>query len=130
MSKNSLFVLRPYKHEGSWVFDDESAGLRKEPFVFGIDEMIERMTGSIPGAEQGFRLVFSARPFPGYAARLEWREEESGGNWYSCPTFGIDGWLCPALLKYFETAPGEIYAKAEPLDARGAPAPGRPVRRG
>jgi hypothetical protein len=24
-----------------------------------------------------------------------------------------EGWLCPALFKYFETAPPELYAKAE-----------------
>jgi hypothetical protein len=125
MSGNSLFVMRPYKHEGSWVFDDESAGLKREPFVFGIDEMIERMAGPIPKAEQGFRLVFSARPFPGYAAKLVWREEEAGGNWYFSPTFGIDGWLCPALLKYFDAAPGEIYVKAEALGAPGPSAPRR-----
>jgi hypothetical protein len=25
----------------------------------------------------------------------------------------MEGWLCPALFKYFEVAPKEIYAKAE-----------------
>jgi hypothetical protein len=116
MSENSLFVLRPYKHEGSWVFDDESVGLHREPFVFGVDEMIERLVGGVPKAEDGFRLVFSPRPFPGYGAKLEWQEEEAGGNWYYSPTFGIKGWLCPALFKYFDAAPREFYAKAEALD--------------
>jgi hypothetical protein len=27
----------------------------------------------------------------------------------------MEGWLCPALLKYFSTAPREIYLKVEPL---------------
>jgi hypothetical protein len=26
---------------------------------------------------------------------------------------GIEGWLCPALFKYFDKAPAELYAKAE-----------------
>jgi hypothetical protein len=26
----------------------------------------------------------------------------------------MEGWLCPALLKYFATAPREIYVKIEP----------------
>ena len=26
----------------------------------------------------------------------------------------MEGWLCPALFKYFDTAPKEIYVKAEP----------------
>lgn len=86
----------PYKYEGLWVFDDPAVGLHREPFVAGIDKMIDQLVASIPGAEHGFRLLFSARPFPGHTVKLEWRREESGGNWYSCPQFGIEGWLCPA----------------------------------
>lgn len=112
---NALQVLRPYKHQGSWVFDDPATGLDREPFVLGIDQMIERLVAPIAGAEKGFRLIFSPRPFPGYAAKLEWRREDSGGNWYFSPTFGIEGWLCPALFKYFDAAPRELYARAEPL---------------
>jgi hypothetical protein len=115
MNANSLFVLRPYRYQSSWVFDDPAVGLEREPFVFGIDEMIDRLVAAIPQAEQGFRLIFSPQVFPGYAAKLEWRREEAGGNWYFSPTFGIEGWLCPALFKYFDAAPKELYAKAEPL---------------
>ena len=110
-----MHVLMPYRHQGSWVFDDPDVGLNKEPFVCGIDDMIDRLVAGVPTAEQGFRLVFSPRPFPGYAAKLEWRREEHGGNWYFSPTYGIEGWLCPALFKYFDRAPAEFYAKAEPL---------------
>jgi len=115
VNANSLQVLRPYKYQGSWVFDDPRVGLVREPFVFGIDEMIDRLVAAIPQAEQGFRLIFSPQIFPAYAAKLEWRREEAGGNWYFSPTFGIEGWLCPALFKYFEAAPKELYAKAEPV---------------
>ncbi len=115
MNANSLFVLRPYRYQSSWVFDDPAVGLAREPFVFGIDEMIDRLVAASPQAEQGFRLIFSSQAFPGYAAKLEWRREEAGGNWYFSPTFGIEGWLCPALFKYFEAAPKELYVKAEPL---------------
>lgn len=111
---NAISVLFPYKYEGMWVFDDEAAGLRREPFVLGIDEMINRVVANIPNAEKGFRLLFSPTPFPGYALKLEWRREEYGGNWYYCPQLGIEGWLCPALFKYFDKAPAELYGKAEP----------------
>jgi hypothetical protein len=37
-----------------------------------------------------------------------------GGNWYAWSERGIEGWLCPALFKYFEAAPNEIYVKASP----------------
>jgi len=111
---NDSGVIAPYKYEGVWVFDDPAAGLSREPFVAGIDTMIDRLVAPIPGAERGFRLVFSARPFPGHTLKLEWRREESGGNWYYCPQFEIEGWLCPALFKYFEKAPAELYGRAEP----------------
>jgi hypothetical protein len=110
---NALTILQPYRHAGMWVFDDPGKGLSKEPFVSGIDVMIDRFTAKIPNAKNGFRLLFSPTPFPGYEIKLEWRREEYGGNWYYCPQLELEGWLCPALFKYFDKAPAELYAKAE-----------------
>ena len=110
---NSLFVIAPYKYEGTWVFDDPAVGLSKEPFIAGIDMMIDKVVAGIPNADKGFRAVFSAAPFPGADFKLEWRREESGGNWYYSDQFKMEGWLCPALLKYFPRAPREIYVKVE-----------------
>jgi hypothetical protein len=118
MGGNSIMVLQPYWHAGTWVFDEPSKGLDKEPFVCGIPEMINDMVRHIPNAKQGFRLLFSALPFPGHTHKLEWRREDcdgSRGNWYYCPQLNAEGWLCPALLKYFSEAPRELYAKAEPI---------------
>jgi hypothetical protein len=111
---NSLFVIAPYKYEGMWVFDDPAVGLSKEPFIAGIDTMMDKMTASIPNAERGFRAVFSAAPFPGAQFKLQWRRTGDGGNWYYSDEFKMEGWLCPALFKYFPSAPREIYVKAEP----------------
>ena len=110
---NAITVLHPYRHEGMWVFDDPDQGLCKEPFVSGIDMMLDRLTERIPQAKTGFRLLFSPTPFPGYEVKLEWRRPEYGGNWYYCPQFGLEGWLCPALFRYFDDAPPELFAKAE-----------------
>jgi hypothetical protein len=110
---NTIGVIIPYKYAGMWVFDDPAVGLSREPFVAGIDTMIDRLVASIPNAEQGFRLVFSATPFPGHNVKLEWRREEASGNWYFCQQFGIEGWLCPALFKYFDKTPPELYGRAE-----------------
>lgn len=107
-------VIAPYKFSGMWVFDDLAVGLAREPFVAGIDTMIDRLVASIPNADRGFRLVFSASPFPGHNVKLEWRREESGGNWYYCPDYGMEGWLCPALFRYFDQAPPELYGRADP----------------
>jgi hypothetical protein len=82
---NAMMVLFPYKYEDMWVFDDPDAGLHREPFVFGIDDMITQVVAKVPNAEKGFRLLFSTQPFPGYWIQLEWRREEYGGNWYFCP---------------------------------------------
>ncbi|HEV8604750.1 MAG TPA: hypothetical protein VGQ99_05260 [Tepidisphaeraceae bacterium] len=62
---NSLMVIVPYWYEGTWVFDDERAGLVREPFVAGVPEMIDLLVADIPGAREGFRLTFSAGAFPG-----------------------------------------------------------------
>ena len=96
-----------------WVFDDPAVGLVREPFVSGIDLMIDRLVAEIPNAAAGFRLIFSPTPFPGYTVKLEWRRTEYGGNWYYSPQYEMEGWLCPALFKYFKEAPQEIYIRAE-----------------
>ena len=117
---NSLIVIKPYWWEGTWVFDDPAVGLTREPFVAGIPEMIDLLVKDIPDARNGFRLLFSANPFPGLQARfIHQRAGEFGGAWYrtSPPWPEMEGWLCPALFKYFDDAPPVIYVKAEPLRA-------------
>ena len=111
---NAINVIHPYKHAGRWVFDDEAVGLVREPFVSGADDIIETVVSVIPDAGSGFTLIFSATPFPGHQRVFEWRREDSGGNWYYSADLGREGWLCPALFKYFEQAPERIYARFEP----------------
>lgn len=113
-SSNSLMVISPYRHQGMWVFDDAAVGLSREPFIAGIDKMIDKLVADIPNAERGWKAIFSASPFPGHEVKLEWRREESGGNWYYSDKYQMEGWLCPALFKYFDKAPREIYVRAEP----------------
>jgi hypothetical protein len=96
------------------VFDDERVGLVQEPFVGGADTMIDRVVADIPNAERGFTMIFSAAPFPGHQFRLGWRRDGDGGNWYYAPQFELEGWLCPALLRYFDEAPKELYVQVKP----------------
>ncbi len=110
---NSIFIIAPYRYEGSWVFDDARVGLVREPFVSGADTLIDMMVAEILDAERGFRLIFSAGPFPGFMARICHQREEMGGHWYRWDEKNAEGWLCPALFKYFATAPDDIYARAE-----------------
>lgn len=111
---NSILVIHPYKFEGIWVFDDPKVGLVQEAFVSGADTIIDRMVEDIPNASIGVTLLFSARPFPGFQHEFDWQREEFGGNWYSSLQFGIEGWLCPALFKYFDKAPEKLFVQVKP----------------
>lgn len=111
---NAINVIAPYRYLDMWVFDDPRVGLSAEPFVGGADTMIDRVTAAIPDAHSGFVMVFSASPFPGHHFRLEWRREESSGNIYYSPDLDEEGWLCPALFRYFSERPSEIFVQVKP----------------
>lgn len=111
---NVLNVIEPYLFQDMWVFDDASKCLEKEPFVQGIPEMIDVLVNDIPNARAGFVLLFSSQAFAGYQVELTLLREELGGHWYKPKDLEVEGWLCPALLKYFDGAPESIYVKAEP----------------
>jgi len=112
---NSITVITPYWHNGTWVFDDAEIGLRQEPFILYIPDMITEMVKDIPRARQGFRMLFSSSPFPGYQVEMEWVKKEYGGHWYRPKGRTLEGWLCPALFHYFRETPRSIFVKTEPL---------------
>ncbi|AVH68160.1 DUF6717 family protein [Nostoc sp. 'Peltigera membranacea cyanobiont' N6] len=113
---NSLMIIFPYQYEDNWVFDDEAVGLKNEPFVCGVPGMIDILVKDIPDAKKKFKLIFSKNPFPKYQVKLIWIREEYGGNWYYWEEKDMNGWLCPALFRYFDAVPLEIYCKAEGLN--------------
>jgi hypothetical protein len=106
---NVINVIAPYKYLDMWVFDDARFGLVQEPFVSGTDTLIEHAVATLPGAENGFIMLFSATAFPGYQILLEWRRSDMGGNWYYERELNLEGWLCPALYKYFDEAPRQLF---------------------
>jgi len=110
---NVLMVIQPYWYQGTWVFDDESVYLDKEPFVQGVPEMIDELVKDIPNARSGFVLLFSSQPFAGYQMELTLVREEYGGHWYRVRGSIEEGWLCPALFRYFDVAPHSLYIRAE-----------------
>ncbi|MBT7442792.1 MAG: hypothetical protein HN790_02350 [Methylococcales bacterium] len=110
---NALMIIHPYKYEGVWVFDDDKVGLDREPFVSGIDVMIDQMVNEISDADNGFNMIFSSTPFPGFQVELKWVRKEFDGNWYFCEQLGFEGWLCPALFKYFDTAREKIFVQVK-----------------
>ena len=114
---NTINIIQPYKYLTMWVFDDEKVDLIQEPFVSGADEIIEEMVKDFPDADNGFILMFSATSFPGHQVVFEWRREDQGGNWYYLKELDKEGWLCPALFKYFDKAPENIYVQFKPKSA-------------
>src|SRR5438309_31951 len=110
---NQINVIAPYRNHGMWVFDDQRAGLFQEPFVGGADTIIDVMTSNIPDAAKGFTLVFSADEFPGSQHQFEWRREQGSGNVYHSADMDKEGWLCPALLRYFESPPRHLFVQVK-----------------
>jgi hypothetical protein len=109
--QNAVYSIRPYRWQNQWVFDDERVALVKEPFVMGIPEIIDRAVAHLPNPQQGFTVLFNATGLPGADIILTKLEEDAGGNWYQCSRTGMKGWLCPALYKYYATAPDTLYIK-------------------
>jgi hypothetical protein len=112
-----MMVIKPYRWEGMWVFDDDRTGLVREPFVAGVPEILEGLLvkQGIPldEAAPGFRLIFSAVPFPGHQLAASRVGEEGGGTWYEESEGKARGWLCPALFRYFTSAPDHLYVRVE-----------------
>lgn len=116
-------TIFPYLLGETWVFDDERTGLKAEAFVSGMTEMISRLIEAkgIPNADQGFSMTFSDEPFD-HDAELHWLraddpDEPMPGNWYSGTIAGevMEGWLCPALGLFFNSAPARLFVRADQL---------------
>lgn len=112
---NAILVIAPYRHANTWVFDDAAAKLVREPFVAGVPEMIDVLVKEIPNADKGFRLLFSAQPFPGFQKKLTWLRGAMGGNYYKLDDPAMEGWICPAMFRYYEKPPKELFVKAEQM---------------
>ena len=72
------------------------------------DTTLSLVAYQIPGCEEKFTLLFSDQSFPGHQSHARWLHPEGNGNWYEFVESGVKGWLCPALLKYFDEAPKDI----------------------
>ena len=118
MGFNAINVIKPYLWNNVWVFDDPARGLDKEALVSGIPEIITHVCtqNGIRDPQNGFVVIFSGSPFPDADAVLEHlRPDGSGsGNWYKLLGTNMEGWLCPALLRYFESPPSKIYIQVKP----------------
>lgn len=109
---NAINIIKPYKWDGIWAFDDEDKGLKAEPLVEGADTLLDLVTDG----EDVCKIMFASGPFPSHQFVVELNGPnivagEEYGHFYFSPSHEHDLWLCPALLKYFNEAPDKIYIK-------------------
>ena len=111
---NATNVIQPYWYADMWVFDDPRVGLSAEPFVGGADTMIDRVTADIPNQGRGSPWCF--RPSRSQTISSAWSGDAptAPGNVHYAKDLDAEGWLCPALLRYLEAPPAEIYVQVKP----------------
>jgi hypothetical protein len=85
-------------------------------FISGADNILDVLTGNIPAAASGFKIIFSPKPFPGYTARFVWTRAEYEGNWYRWPTREIEGWFVRPSLNTSKPSQRNLRARC-PLKA-------------
>ena len=110
-----MHVLELRWEHGTWVYDETALGVYGEPFVLGADTLLTKLRELHVGpGREPFRLVFSARLFPG-AIEAQRLREEGEGVWYRAELDGqaLEGWLCGHLFDYFAVAPPAIFARGE-----------------
>lgn len=102
---------------GLWAFDDKKHNLVKEPFLQDMTNIIsDAVVSYLQKDVDKFRIMFSAKEFPGSHSKLTFKKEEDGGAWYEYQKYDgelMEGWLCPALYSYFDKTPETIHFRVE-----------------
>jgi len=115
----TVFGSRAIRWVGDWVFDDESKGIKREPFVGDTNVIIDALVKHIPDSRKGVKLLFSEDMFEGCVPfPLVKGMKANGGCWYSLTRadgISLKGWLCKVLYKYFPKAPLNIWFKVEDI---------------
>lgn len=112
---NSIFIIQAYKVGNTWAFDDLKRGISQEPFVGGFPNIIRKiMLEKIGKIVDNFTITFSDNKFPGSDICLNKQNDLNGGSWYKLSGTDIEGWLCPALRKYYtESLPNDLYLEID-----------------
>ena len=112
---NSMMSLNLYKKGETWMFDDDTYGIKAEPFVLGMSEII---SAYLSKDKDGCNLIFSLNKFL-LSDTLDLMQKKSSGGWYvvsesNFPTIkGMKGWLCLVTRVYMKTIPQNTYYKIE-----------------
>jgi hypothetical protein len=112
---NAMMQLHLYKRGDTWKFDDPMHGIKAEPFVLGMSEMIDYYVDD--DTIKKATLTFSHNKFPN-CNELNLLHEESNGGWYVDPESDMTGWLCPVTRTYMDKIPKKIYFLLEPKERK------------
>jgi hypothetical protein len=107
---NALHHIHCYWTGTTWAFDDAAKDLHGEPFVAGADKILTSLVTAFTirnAFTKGFGLIFSDQPFPGFQVVASRGRQEHNGFWYV--VMGREGWLCPAMFRFFPEAPLHIF---------------------
>ena len=117
-----IFSLLVYKTDYGWAFDDESVGLKEEALVAGIDSMLDKLAEGAPYLELAVSDVPRLQADVDVQLYLYYQgsDEVEAQAWheYASPELEMGGWLCPNLLKYFDTPPELIYVGIKRLQTK------------
>ena len=106
-------IISIYNFEGIWLFDDYEKDVLGEPFVEGSSEIIFSLMAISGISSNKLVMTFSDIPFTGYQDVLSWKDSRECKTWnlYESKILKMEGWLCPVLLKYFDTPPKKLYVE-------------------
>lgn len=107
---NSIMKLDLFKEKNTWMFNDESFNIIREPFVLGMSEMIDHYVNN-PTLNKT-TIFFSHDKFP-HCHELKLLNEDSDGGWYQDVDTKMVGWLCPVTRVYMKNIPEKIYFMVE-----------------
>ena len=111
---NAEYRVFAHHSHGMWVFSDADHEINSEPFVDGMDVILDHVSGRIPRTVDSVASVwFSFSDLALFDADDSYvlvREEPmQGGYYYRLEGTDLRGWICPVALKYFPTHPERIY---------------------
>jgi hypothetical protein len=103
------------QRDGLWVFDDRTRDIVGEPFVDGMDDILDLLSGLPRKFESTgqITMTFSDRPAPTLTHELSRESEFHGGYYYRLKDTDSIGWLCPVTLQYFDSFPASLFVRIE-----------------
>jgi hypothetical protein len=106
-------LLKIYKKNGVWMFDDFSKSVLEEPFICGSSEIIDcilKEKGIFNGSHRGVEMYFSDQRESQDIVELK-KIEDLPDNWAKYEYKGIEGLLCPVTIEYLGRHPESIFVR-------------------